>query len=319
MTSPRRAAAAAAAPAAASAPRSVGSAYDSLTGFAALATAAVIALLHLYGASAGLAGYSLGGTASGAPSLRLAAASFLGCTTLLSLLPRGAPLALRVYVVSTVHAVLACYLAARALLQLAGGRPLRVLASEALAGAAAIDGWRADAGWANAATAVIAGYTGADIAFALVLDGSLLDVAMRAHHAIALLAFGSSIAARYATPYMALVVLTEASTPLLNFYHTWARAGLLRMLNGAALWLCYLLFRVVLVSAILLHVARSSTAQVVAEAPPLWYLYVASLLTVHALNVWWWWRITLIFVRALRGLCSAPPPPPAGAAPAKKD
>lgn len=239
----RPAAASAAAPAE-GAPAGVGeAAFAPLTGVAALATAAALYLCERHGPS----DYSLGATTHGAAAcLRLAAASFLACTTLLSLLPRGASLDCRARVVSTVHALVSCYLAAHALRELAGGRPLLALAGERLRGDAALALWRADAGWANAATSVIAGYTAADISFALLLDGSLLDGAMRVHHAIALFAFGSSVVAGFAVPYMALVVLTEASTPLLNFYHTWARHGVLRIANGFLLWLAYVLFRVVL-------------------------------------------------------------------------
>ena len=152
----------------------------------------------------------------------------------------------------------------------------------------------------------MAGYVAADIVFALVLDWSLLDAAMWAHHVIAVASFGSAAAFGFAVPYHALVAGTEMSTPFLNFYHTWARAGTARMVNGFVLWLSYLVFRVLNITAVLAHVYQTSAAggarDVRAHAPLLLPFHVANLSLVFVLNIVWWWAITKILVRAVGAL-----------------
>ena len=268
---------------------------------ACAATLAAVAAYHVWAAPPS-------GAAFEGDGLRLMAASFLACATVLAALPRRAPLDARVRVVSTVHAVVASYLSARALLELVGGRPWASLLQPPSAREsarwwfAAPGAGAGEHGWATAASAVMGGYVAADVAFALVLDPALLDAAMWAHHAIALCSFGSAVAVGFAVPYHALVAGTEVSTPFLNFYHTWARAGAARVVNGALLWAAYLVFRVLNIGAVLAHVARTAAAPAVradARAAVGLPFYITMLVLVFGLNLTWWWAITKILVRAL--------------------
>ena len=275
--------------------------YRFLSLHACAATLAAVAAYHAWAAPPS-------GAAFEGDGLRLMAASFLACATVLAALPRRAPLDARVRVVSTVHAVVASYLSWRALLELVGGRPWASLLQPPSAREsarwwfAAPGAGAGEHGWATAAAAVMGGYVAADVAFALVLDPALLDAAMWAHHAIALCSFGSAVALGFAVPYHALVAGTEVSTPFLNFYHTWARAGAARVVNGALLWAAYLAFRVLNIGAVLAHVARTTAAPAVradARAAVGLPFYITMLVLVFGLNLAWWWAITKILVRAL--------------------
>ena len=278
-----------------------------MTLWATLASVAALAAYHALAAPAR-------GVPLDADPLWLAAASFLACCSLLAVTPSRVPLDARVRVVSTVHACVVSYLAWRALEELVGGRtwasalvlPVGAPAAERTRWWWAATGAAGEHGWATAATSVMAGYVAADISFALVLDASLLDAAMWVHHIIALTSFGSAAVFDFAAPYHALVAGTEVSTPFLNFYHTWARAGTARMVNGFVLWLTYLIFRVINISAVLAHVYSTSAAggakDVRAHAPMLLPFHVANLSLVFVLNIVWWWAITKILVRAVGAL-----------------
>lgn len=221
-------------------------------------------------------------------SMWVAAASFLTCSTIMFLCPRSLSFESRSRVVSTIHAVVSTYLAWVACLEMKAD-PRFDLSSWfdfAFVDSARDSAPRLESLWltrypaAHFAVAVTWGYIAYDSSL-LFVDSKILDWAMKIHHGVALFGFGTSLLTGFATPYMALVLVNEASTPFVNNHYTWAKSGLLRSLNGSCMWLSYASCRLVLNSIVLVHILTSATQHVRESSPKQFWGYLSGFLAVQ--------------------------------------
>lgn len=222
-------------------------------------------------------------------SLKIAAVSFAACTVMMFLCPRSLSFENRSRVVSTVHAVVSTYLSFMAICEMKDDPRFKLsswLDFSFLGSASQHSATRLESLWmtrypvSHFAVAVTWGYICYDSSLLLV-DPKILDWAMRIHHAVAIFGFGSSLWTGFATPYMAFVLMNEASTPFVNNHYTWAKSGLARSLNGAMMWLSYAFFRLVVNSTALVHIVTTATEHVRTAFPKSFWGYLAGFLAVQ--------------------------------------
>lgn len=216
----------------------------------------------------------------------IALASLCACALLAAAQPRGTSLLQRSCNLSTVHSIVVVVLAVLAyheapqLLWDASGRV-----------------WTHTSDAALLPVAITLGYITFDCLLGLLSPG-LLKTAMWLHHAVVLASFLSGVAFGFGTTYQALFLVNEASTVPLNLHVAYgdgwkATRPRCRTANGAALWLTYLLCRILANTMLSASVVTTSSAAVREGFPFAWRLSVAVLFTLTALNAMWFYQITL--------------------------
>jgi hypothetical protein len=224
----------------------------------------------------------------------VAAGTMFVCAAVTAVQPAWVGIMSRSRNVSTLHSAVVVSLAVRAYFDVA---PLLWDPSGAI--------WTARIPSAALPVAITTGYIAYDVALGLAFPGQL-DAGMWAHHAIVLLSYVTGLSLGFATPYAALFLVNEASTIPLNWHYQWCgrQRGCVRTTNGTALWLAYLVCRMVANTVLTASVVTTSSPAVRAAFPVAWGIQMFVLAVLTALNANWFYRITRGFVKALTG---APP------------
>lgn len=224
----------------------------------------------------------------------VAAGAMFVCAAFTALQPSWVGIMSRSRNVSTLHSVVVVALAMRAYFDVA---PLLWDPSGAI--------WTARIPSAELPVAITTGYIAFDVALGLAFPGQLTP-GMWAHHAIVLLSYVSGLAMGFSTPYAALFLINEASTIPLNWHYQWCgrQRGCVRTTNGTALWLAYLLCRMVTNTVLTASVVTTSSPAVRSAFPIAWGIQMFVLAVLTVLNANWFYRISRGFFKALTG---APP------------
>mmetsp|Transcript_18696 Transcript_18696/g.24677 ORF Transcript_18696/g.24677 Transcript_18696/m.24677 type:complete len:328 (-) Transcript_18696:19-1002(-) len=159
--------------------------------------------------------------------------------------------------------------------------------------------------------ALFAGYIAYDLVLCLRHE-CLRDAATLLHHAVVLVALLVSLKFDLITLYIAALMFNEASTPFLNFRYFLYKAGLEDSLaylcNGVGLFLSFFVFRALLITGIVIHIAYAwhhvGFQQGYIYSEPAWRVAVAIFLTFLAslhwlINIYWF---SIIFNKTLEAL-----------------
>ena len=219
------------------------------------------------------------------------AATLFVCATIASLHPSWVSVMNRSRNVSTLHSVVVVTLCAAAYGEVA---PILFDPSGAI--------WTARGEMTTLVVCITTGYILFDSLLGLAFPGQL-DAPMWIHHLVVLACFLSGLAYGVGVPFCALFLINEASTIPLNFHFQWCgrQRNWVRTVNGAALWLSYLLCRMVANAFLSASVYTTSAPAVRAAYPVVWALQICVLSTLTVLNCMWFYKISRGFFKAISG------------------
>lgn len=182
---------------------------------------------------------------------------------------------------------------------------------------------------------ITTGYLIFDLGYMLAVP-TIRDISAITHHLVIGTGFLSGLYAGFVTPYHILFLLNEASTPFVNI-HWWicdrmkhVKASVrpqvssatatattdiqtltaLRTYNGVAMWLSFLVARVIVNSFIVYTIVQHVSGDPViwAVAPTLLPFQLLLCTSAQVLNLMWFWQITQGIIRAVKGLWSPSKP-----------
>lgn len=126
-----------------------------------------------------------------------------------------------------------------------------------------------------------------------------LDAGMVAHHALVLFLYGMGLCTSFAVPYQVACLMNEASTPFLTIHFAVRPSGVWRTLNGACLWLSYLLCRVVFNAVMAYSMACTLTPEIWRAEGLQTLLQLTAFAGLQCLNAVWFFSITKGLVKAI--------------------